>query len=279
VLMYKIRGWSDHFENHKTREIPGPLPWFRCPTNLLSAGYLKLMRKGAQGQRAFAAWIGCCEVAARCRREERDGALPDVEVLADMIRWKASDLQSALTTLVEVGWIACAEAERHLSVVADDTQVSPRGEERRVEETRELPSARSSRDRRDSAPEPPDDLRPFAAWWEPAKVHERHRKDQCRFVERWPERSAQWAQLYRGMDVARELGKAYQWEFDNEGRRKTPRGRFRFLSGWLDRAWNSGNSRGGGSELFGEREQELERIREKEREESQRKLNEIRRLM
>jgi hypothetical protein len=40
---------------------------------------------------------------------------------------------------------------------------------------------------------------------------------------------------FPGVDIHRELLKAHQWLLDNPSKRKTARGMFRFLSGWLGR--------------------------------------------
>jgi hypothetical protein len=45
-----------------------------------------------------------------------------------------------------------------------------------------------------------------------------------------------WTRTYRGVDVLAEIAKAQAWELANPERQKTPRGRVRFLNGWLSRA-------------------------------------------
>lgn len=53
---------------------------------------------------------------------------------------------------------------------------------------------------------------------------------------------AEWATLYRGLDVRGECRKALAWLQANTGRRKTAKGMARFLVSWLGRAVDSGRA-------------------------------------
>lgn len=44
-----------------------------------------------------------------------------------------------------------------------------------------------------------------------------------------------WREIYIGIHVDHEIGKAWAWLEANPARRKTPRGMARFLVGWLNR--------------------------------------------
>ena len=58
--------------------------------------------------------------------------------------------------------------------------------------------------------------------------------------------------IWRGFDhdgkaihlVDAEVRKAHAWEVTNPTRRKTPRGRLKFLNAWMDRAQNGGRHGG-----------------------------------
>ena len=53
-----------------------------------------------------------------------------------------------------------------------------------------------------------------------------------------------WKQAFPGVDVLAEVRKAHAWEVTNPTRRKTPRGRLKFLNSWMDRAQNGGRHGG-----------------------------------
>lgn len=76
-------------------------------------------------------------------------------------------------------------------------------------------------------------LAPFERWWHPDAVAERERHAQARFVVRWPELERDWRRACPLVDLGGALAAAYAWEASNPSRRKKPRGRSRFLNGWL----------------------------------------------
>jgi hypothetical protein len=59
-----------------------------------------------------------------------------------------------------------------------------------------------------------------------------------------PQMIPTWKQAYPGVDVRAEIRKAHAWEQANPTRRKTPRGRMRFLNSWMERAQNDGGRHG-----------------------------------
>ncbi len=58
----------------------------------------------------------------------------------------------------------------------------------------------------------------------------------------WPELMDAWKESFPGVDIAREIKKAHAWEVANPRRRKTSRGRPRYLYQWLERAQNRGRT-------------------------------------
>ena len=55
-----------------------------------------------------------------------------------------------------------------------------------------------------------------------------------------------WEQAYPGVDVKAEIRKAHAWEMANPTKRKTPRGRSRFLNSWMARQQDRPKQKGGG---------------------------------
>lgn len=61
-----------------------------------------------------------------------------------------------------------------------------------------------------------------------------------------PQMLPNWRQCYPGVDLLIEIRKAHAWEMANPKKRKTPRGRMKFLNSWMDRAQNDGRNHGQG---------------------------------
>lgn len=59
------------------------------------------------------------------------------------------------------------------------------------------------------------------------------------------DRLAEYRDTFPGIDIDRELRKARLWLMDNPGKRKTPRGMPRFITGWLGRAKPNGQHHDG----------------------------------
>lgn len=94
---------------------------------------------------------------------------------------------------------------------------------------------------------PTEPLARWPSWWDPGRVAKGQRVAQAAFVDRFPELLAEWRQAFPALDVVAELAKAHAWEIANPGRRKTPRGRARFLHGWLERCQDRGGGARNGS--------------------------------
>lgn len=104
-MPYTIVGWEDHYEVSQSRSVSGPLPWFRCPTDLNSRGYCRLMRH-EKGPAHYGVWIAVVALAARQPRSRRTGELSgDVPDIADQVRMPTALVGEALARLVEIGWL------------------------------------------------------------------------------------------------------------------------------------------------------------------------------
>lgn len=55
-----------------------------------------------------------------------------------------------------------------------------------------------------------------------------------------------WEQAYPGVDIRAEIRKAHAWEMANPMKRKTPRGRSRFLNSWMARQQDRPKQKGSG---------------------------------
>jgi len=139
---YRIVGWEDHYEVAQSRKVDGPLPWFRCPTDLNSRGYCRLMRH-ERGPAHYGVWIAVVALAARQPRSRRTGELSgDVQDIADQVRMPAKLVRESLDALIETGWV---ESETHSAttplpvrsqsattrVVGDETRRDVRPDERK----------------------------------------------------------------------------------------------------------------------------------------------------
>lgn len=54
----------------------------------------------------------------------------------------------------------------------------------------------------------------------------------------WTQLYGAWRAAYPTLNIAREIAAAHAWEVANPQRRKTPRGRAKFLTAWLERCQN-----------------------------------------
>ncbi len=110
-VIYRIRGWDEHFENNRTRELKH-LAWVPMPVKHDGDGYTELLDH-RDGVAHFGAWCLIVEVAAKCDPRGtllRDGAVPHTEdTLARVTRAPAKVFAAVLPRLVSIGWLeACA---------------------------------------------------------------------------------------------------------------------------------------------------------------------------
>jgi hypothetical protein len=131
----EIANWEDGFEIAQSRRRSGRLSWVAMPTRHDSRGYRKLIRSKG-GVKHFACWCVLVQVSARCSvrgvlADDRGLALTsdDFEAMTDI---PASDFESAIPILVDVGWIiqpssydtpsvVGAQSENGMSTVQDRT--------------------------------------------------------------------------------------------------------------------------------------------------------------
>lgn len=124
---YRIRDWSKHFENNRTRELK-ELRFVILPNKHDGDGYTELLDH-ANGAAHYGAWCAIVQVASKgqhpaegcdipagcceCRGVLlRDGARPhDPDTLSRLTRIPASIFAEVLPRLVVIGWLESSQAE------------------------------------------------------------------------------------------------------------------------------------------------------------------------
>jgi hypothetical protein len=109
--LYRIRDWSKHFENNRTKELVR-MAWLPLPNKMDGEGFSELLDH-PDGAAHFGAWCLILEVASRCDPRGtllRDGAGPtavphDCASLARKTRARAEVFESALPRLLSIGWV------------------------------------------------------------------------------------------------------------------------------------------------------------------------------
>ena len=106
----EIANWEDGFEIAQSRRRAGRLSWVAMPTRHDSRGYRKLIRSEG-GVKHFACWCVLIQVSARCSvrgvlADDRGLALTcdDFEAMTDI---PATDFESAIPILCDIGWLVC----------------------------------------------------------------------------------------------------------------------------------------------------------------------------
>lgn len=102
---YRIRDWSKHYENNRTRELKR-MDWVPIPNRMDGNGYTELVDH-PKAAAHFGAWIAIVEIASR--RDVR-GTLPQEgagipQALARMSRLPATLFEEVLPRLEAIGWI------------------------------------------------------------------------------------------------------------------------------------------------------------------------------
>lgn len=64
MKLYRIKNWSDYYENNRTRDLKR-LAWVPLPNNHDSDGYTILVER-KNGAALFGAWVALVQVASRC---------------------------------------------------------------------------------------------------------------------------------------------------------------------------------------------------------------------
>ena len=105
--LYRIREWSRHFENNRTRELR-KLGWVPIPNKLDNDGYLELVEH-ENGAAHFGAWVVIVEIASRCEPRGillRDNRTPHTpHTLARRSRIPESVFAEVFPRLIHIGWI------------------------------------------------------------------------------------------------------------------------------------------------------------------------------
>lgn len=111
-MTYRIRNWSDIYENNRTRELR-KMDWLPLPVKLDGDGYTYLMAL-PDGPAVFGCFVACSEVAARCEPRgtlvRRGGRSHDCDSLARMTRMPVDLVQRMLDICThETEWIEIVE--------------------------------------------------------------------------------------------------------------------------------------------------------------------------
>lgn len=111
--VYRIRDWSKHFENNRTRELK-ELRFVILPNKHDGDGYTELLDH-ANGAAHYGAWCSIVQVASKCDPRGtllRDSARPhDSGSLSRLTRIPKAVFDEALPRLVTVGWLAVEHVE------------------------------------------------------------------------------------------------------------------------------------------------------------------------
>lgn len=107
MTAYRIRDWSKHFENNRTRELK-ELRFVILPNKHDGDGYTELLDH-PNGAAHYGAWVAMVQVASKCDVRGtlmRDGDRPhDPASLSRLTRLPEKVFKEAIPRLVQVGWI------------------------------------------------------------------------------------------------------------------------------------------------------------------------------
>lgn len=112
MIVYRVRDWSRHFENNRTRELK-ELRFVILPNKHDGDGYTELLDH-PNGAAHYGAWCSIVQVASKCDPRGtllRDGARPhDSRSLSRLTRIPKETFDEALPRLVTVGWLIAEPA-------------------------------------------------------------------------------------------------------------------------------------------------------------------------
>lgn len=136
-VAYRIRDWSQHFENNRTRELKY-LDWVRVPNKMDGDGYTELTDH-PNAAAHFGAWMAIVEIASRCdprgtllrdtaesRTHLRDGAdggaagvkrAHTPQSLARISRLPAGSFEDVIPRLLSIGWLEVIEISQEGAVL------------------------------------------------------------------------------------------------------------------------------------------------------------------
>jgi hypothetical protein len=113
MIAYRVRDWSKHFENNRTRELK-ELRFVILPNKHDGDGYTELLDH-PNGAAHYGAWCSIVQVASKCDPRGtllRDGARPhDSSSLSRLTRIPKEIFDEALPRLISVGWLSSESAE------------------------------------------------------------------------------------------------------------------------------------------------------------------------
>ena len=134
MTIYRIRNWSKHFENNRSRVIE-KLTWVPVPNKHDGEGYLTIMEQ-KKGIIMYGCWHLILQVASKCDPRgtlvKEDGTPHTAESIARKTGWRqASDVQMTLDfcSSPQVGWIEEVTTETSGGRQADVSTLSPNGTE------------------------------------------------------------------------------------------------------------------------------------------------------
>jgi hypothetical protein len=103
----RIRDWSKHFENNRTREL-NHIAWVPMPNKHDGDGYTELVDH-PNGAAHFGAWCVIVQVASRCDPRGtlvRDRAVPHTAAsLARITRFPEAVFDEVIPRLLDIGWL------------------------------------------------------------------------------------------------------------------------------------------------------------------------------
>jgi len=238
---YRIRDWSEHFENHETRKLRN-LRFVSMPNRQDGKGYRRLAAH-PRSPEAFAAWVLIVEVASKMRErgllEDEDGPIDALD-LAAMTGFPAAIFELAFEVLTDtkIGWLEAVNPPENSNESPEITPQSPGNSTNNGAISRGLPEntpffglgGEGRGGKGISVAERPA---------EPPLDGDVEAEFPCVGGQVWALTTAkanEYRQSFPLVDVGSELRKALQWCRDNPNRRKTPRGMPAFLGRWLAKA-------------------------------------------
>jgi len=107
-ILYRVRNWSEHFENNRSREVKD-LQWVPIPNKHDGDGYTELMSHGPAAAAHLGAFVLIVQVASKCNPRGtlmRDGGRPhDCDSLSRLTRCDAEAFDNAIPLLCSIGWL------------------------------------------------------------------------------------------------------------------------------------------------------------------------------
>ncbi len=113
TILYRIAGWSKHFENNRTRELRR-MEFVLMPNKMDGDGYTELLNH-PNGAAHFGAWCALVQVASKCDPRgtlvRGNGKPHTPESLERLTRIPVSVFLEVLPRLVEIGWMSASRTE------------------------------------------------------------------------------------------------------------------------------------------------------------------------